>query len=165
MLPSWYDASNVGTLRNPNLQRAAEDGFKFGQDNNIPASVLARDSRVILSIIDEQNDFVSPDGALCVPGAVKDTDRLNRFIYSNIAGITHILASLDTHYQYQCFHPFNWIAGPNNPSLPEGAHPAPFTVITLDNLNKGIWRPSRNANRMRDMIKQLETNAKKMLCI
>lgn len=175
MIPSYYDSSRCGKFLIPNLDQAASAGKQYAKDNGIKSSHLPGTPNVILSVIDAQLDFISPEGNLCVPGAVADTDRLNKFIYNNVNKISHIIPSLDTHYLFQPFHRFNWIAGPN-PTVHSygpkkgmlyepGEHPDAFTLITSNNLDSGVWLPTRNPQRMRNMITKLEQQHKKTLCV
>ncbi len=171
--PSWYDAKDCGVLRLPNLDRAASTGVEFGKKEGIPKCQKWQNDTesVILSVIDCQVDFVCPDGTLAVPGAIDDTDRLNRFIYANPRKLSHILASLDSHYLFQVFHRFNWIAGShptsrvNGVSYFEGEHPGPFTVITLQDVKDDVWRPVRHPKEMMRYLGELEQTHKKQLCI
>ena len=172
-VPTFYDATKCGTMFKPECDAACAEGFAFGQTHGIKASShKGNDPRVILAIIDMQVDFCNPTwGNLYVPGAEKDIDRLCQFIFANPAHISHVVASLDTHYIYQPFHRFNWVAGPTPGQRPdgtfytEGEHPDPFTVITLADVNNGKWLPSRMPNRMRIMLEKLEAGGKKQLCI
>lgn len=175
MVPSYYAKTGIdprcGKLIKPELDRAASEGSIYATQNNIlPPN--DKDPKVILSVIDQQLDFISPDiGNLCVPGAVEDVDRLNRFIYNNIGQITNIVASLDTHYLFQPFHRFNWAAGPkpttrqNGVPYKTGEHPDPFTLISKKSIDDGNWLALRNPKHMNEMITSLETNSKKTLCI
>lgn len=171
--PSWYDSKDCGVLRFPDLDRAANTGAAHGKAESILKCQQWQNDQegVILSVIDCQLDFVCPDGSLAVPGAVEDTDRLCRFIFGNVGRISHILASLDSHYLFQPFHRFNWIAGtrptsrPAGSSYKEGEHPDPFTVITLENIKSDAWRPLRHPTKMLEYLRELETTHKKQLCI
>jgi len=172
-VPSWYNTSDCGVLRLPNLDRAATAGADFAKANGIKKAQNWQNESpsIVLSVIDCQVDFTNPDGALFVPGSVEDTDRLNRFIYSNVASISHVLASLDSHYLFQPFHRFNWVAGTKPTShadgtaYQEGDHPDPFTIITLKDVRDGAWMPLRHPKAMQSYLKNLETTAKKQLCI
>ena len=172
-VPTWHDVSTCGTLRMPNLDRAAVEGSEYGKFNNITKCQKWRNDgeSVVLSVIDCQLDFIHPEGALSVPGAVDDTDRLCRFIYNNVGQISHIVASLDTHYLYQPFHRFNWVAGSKPTSRPsglvysEGENPDPFTVITAQNIREDTWRPLRHPVEMQKYLDALEQESKKQLCI
>lgn len=175
-VPSYYDTSKCGTLFAPNVDLAATMGREYGRANKIPPSSKSGQPKIIVSPIDVQIDFIDPViGKLAVPGAVQDTDRLNRFIYNNVDKITHIVASLDTHYLFQCFHRLNWEAGENPVSHANGPlkgqpyqtgdNPDAFTLISLESVTNGAWRPVRHPTHMMQMLAELEQNSKKTLCI
>jgi nicotinamidase-related amidase len=65
--------------------------------------------------------------------AVEDNTRLCRFIYENLHVITEIHATLDTHKAAQIFHALFWVNQ-------EGEHPAPMTVISVEDVEAGLWR-------------------------
>jgi len=171
--PHFYDATRCGTLFRPDLLAAANEGIQFARDNDIPSTAEDKTQNVILSIIDNQVDFTNPDlGNLYVAGAEQDLDRLCQFIFNNVGSISHVLASLDTHYLYQPFHAFMWMAGAKNTlskttgqPYQEGEHPDPFTLISKQDIDDGVWRPCRLPTRMREMIEKLEQDGKKTLCI
>lgn len=52
--------------------------------------------RVLFLGIDVQQDFMD-NGALGVPGAHGDVERMTQFIYNNMDKITNIAVSIDTH--------------------------------------------------------------------
>lgn len=172
-IPSWHESSRCGTLRLPELHRAAADGAAFAAANSIKKCQKWQDddTAIVLSVIDCQLDFIHPEGALCVPGATGDTDRLCRFVYENLSSISHIVASLDTHYLYQPFHAFNWVAGsspstrPSGQAYMSGEHPEPFTIITAKDVRDDVWRPLRHPVKMQVYLEKLEAHAKKQLCI
>ena len=172
MVPSFYDPSRCGTLVKPDLAMAAREGAKAAASGIKPTQKRGgSDPFVVLVIIDNQVDFTSPQGNLFVPGSVEDLDRLNRFIYANVGQISHILASLDTHFLYQPFFAHNWIAGSNPARKQDGTYyvegdiPDPFTIITLEDVRHNTWLPTRMPNRMQEMLRQLENSRKKSLCI
>lgn len=114
--------------------------------------------RRLLLCIDVQNDFME-GGALAVPGSIGDVERITRFIYNNMGGISRIMCSLDTHIAYQIFHPCWW-------KDPAGNHPDPYTTITYDDIKKGYWYPvTNNPKESIDYVKNLEMLGKKQLCI
>ncbi len=91
-------------------------------------------------LVDCQNSFCIPGFELFVAGrsgrgAVDDNIRLCRFIYENLAVITQIVCTMDTHKAVQIFHCAFWVDD-------AGAHPDPMTVITLDEVKKGKWKIS-----------------------
>lgn len=171
MVPAWYEPDKIGTMFRPNLDLAVQDGRDYARKHNIPAAASEGAGRMILAVIDMQADFINPPtsnypGSLCVPGAVGDVDRLCRFIFANVGKIDHIVASLDTHHLFQPFHPYHWQAGPK-PAVgyQPGDHPAPFTIIRLTDVQEGMWMPTRNPRRIMLMLKRLEQERKKNLCI
>ena len=116
--------------------------------------------RRLLLCIDVQKDFME-GGALGVPGSVGDVERLTRFIYNNMGGISRILCSLDTHTPHQIFHPCWWVNS-------AGDHPAPYTIITHDDVVHNRWRPVIGDPRISlEYLKELEKvgAGKKQLCI
>jgi nicotinamidase-related amidase len=60
-------------------------------------------------LIDLQNDFVNQGGALFVPGAPEDRDRLVKFIYKFGGRIDQIALSLDTHVDIHIHAPTWWV--------------------------------------------------------
>ncbi len=88
----------------------------------------------LLLIIDMQNDFCKPGGALYVEGAGNDIIRLGKFISEFSDRIDHIIMTQDNHQVIDISHPEFWEDQNKN-------HPAPFTVINTENIRKGIWKP------------------------
>lgn len=116
--------------------------------------------RTLLLCIDVQKDFME-GGALGVPGSIADVERLTRFIYNNMGGLTRIMCSLDTHSPHQIFHPCWWQNG-------AGDHPAPYTIITHGDVVHDRWRPViDNPQISLEYLKELEKvgAGKKQLCI
>src|SRR6266851_504030 len=132
-LPRFYDRVAVGTLY---LERAAlvtDAANEARARHRIPE---ARDDRERIGAfgIDCQVAFCTPGASLFVPGAVEDTVRAIEWLYRNLPRVTTLVLSLDTHSVHQIFHPAAWVDA-------EGRHPAPFTVITTDDVRHGRWRP------------------------
>jgi hypothetical protein len=85
-------------------------GKQWGMDHNYSSAITADPKNGnALIIVDGNGDFVIPNGALAVPGAMGDMDRVVRWIYQNLGRIDHIVASMDAHYPIQIFHPAFWI--------------------------------------------------------
>ncbi|MCU0496719.1 MAG: hypothetical protein MUF87_05125 [Anaerolineae bacterium] len=146
---------NVDQIYEPNFQAAYESGLASFQR---PAS---KDSpRVLAWLIDVQVDFVfpAPIGRLTVPNALEDTRRTLQWIYQNVHQITQIAASLDTHTPFQIFYP-SWWRDSN------GKHPAPFTVISAEDVRKGIWQPTTEPVWSIRYLEELEQHGKKQLMI
>ncbi len=151
--PLIYDPSRIGNLFYPDVAAIDADA----QAANLPAA--AEDKRKIhLVIIDMQIDFCHTQGSLHVPGAVGDIQRTIEFIYNNAARITNITCSLDSHLPHQIFHPAWWADA-------DGNHPAPFTMITYEDIKKGAWQPLIAPEQSTNYVKILEKQAKKTLTI
>jgi nicotinamidase/pyrazinamidase len=91
-----------------------------------------------LLAIDCQNDFATNDpkgykGSLYVTGADQDMIRLAKFINRVGDKIDDIHATLDSHRTVQVFNEIFW-------KNSTGAHPNPFTIISVDDVEKGVWQ-------------------------
>lgn len=116
--------------------------------------------RRALILVDEQNDFISPQGALPVKGAVDDTKKLIEHIYNNLNEYTEIFLTLDTHSTYSIFHPTAWGMGKGGVT-----EVPPFTEITAEKLDKGEIIPLLSPGKQLDYVKALEENSKKKLVV
>lgn len=110
-----------------------------------------------LLIIDPQNDFCDPKGALYVPGATTDIINVSNFITKDIDQI-HI--TLDTHNQIDISHPIWWVDKNKR-------HPDPFTIITYDDIENEKWTTTipQFFTRSKEYVKTLEQSGKYSLCI
>lgn len=98
-------------------------------------------AHVSLLLIDPQNDFCDiPDAlrlpcapALPVSGAHNDMLRLAAFIERVGRGLTDVHVTLDSHNPFDIAHPAWWLTE-------SGENPAPFTVLTSDDLSSGRYR-------------------------
>ncbi|MDR1885675.1 MAG: isochorismatase family protein [Synergistaceae bacterium] len=91
-----------------------------------------------LVIVDPQNDFCDPGGALYVEGAAGDVERLSRHIAGSGRKYSDIIVSLDSHDAVAVFHPKFWVDENSRP-------PAPFTAITPDDFGRK-WRTASAEN-------------------
>ena len=99
--------------------------------------------------IDPQNDFMdSPGAALPVPGANADMSRLATMIGRIGRKLDDIHVTLDSHRKIDVGHPGMW-------KNADGKSPAPFTIISADDLRNGIWAP-RNPAFARHFITSVE---------
>jgi nicotinamidase-related amidase len=94
--------------------------------------------RIALLAVDVQNTFCIPDFELYVggrsgTGAVDDNRRLAEFLYRNLAAITQVFPSLDTHHAMQIFHAI-WLVDAG------GAHPDPYTLVSPEDVADGRWQ-------------------------
>ena len=130
--------------------------FALAEKEDFSPSVQDAPRRLLLAI-DVQKDFIE-GGALAVPGSIGDVERITRFIYNNMAGLSSIMCSLDTHTPHQIFHPCWWVNE-------NGDHPGPYTVITYADVEANRWRPIIGAQESLKYLKELESTAKKQLCV
>ncbi|MDR1583219.1 MAG: isochorismatase family protein [Prevotellaceae bacterium] len=88
----------------------------------------------LLLIIDAQYDFCDEKGSLYVPGAEKDMERLASFIKNSENKFRDIVLSQDNHQVIDISHPAFW-------TDKNGENPAPFTHITVEDVENGVWTP------------------------
>src|SRR3989344_2482463 len=133
---SLWSGKNVGKLYAPQKNVVYAEGEAFARSKGLPSA--AEDTfKVAVLLVDEQVDFVHSDGALSVPGAIDDTIRLCEWIIRGTQSgqLTHIAGSLDSHVPLQIFFPPWWI------NTQTGELPAPFTPITVADIENGLWAP------------------------
>lgn len=102
-----------------------------------------------LLIIDMQNDFVLLNGALSVPGAEDDAQRVHDFIVNNKRSINHISATLDSHHPIHIANPVFWKDA-------NGNHPTLFTVISPQDIRDGKWQTSFHPQWAVKYVEELE---------
>ena len=136
-IPPHFDAERVGDVwRVPYQERAAQAALWAKEHGVSPA---AEDGvRVCLVTVDVQNTFCVPGFELFVgghsgTGAVDDNRRLCAFLYRNLAMITRVIPTMDTHQAMQIFHPIYLVNE-------RGEHPAPFTLVSAEDVEQGVWR-------------------------
>jgi nicotinamidase/pyrazinamidase len=95
---------------------------------------MTTDPTIALLIIDAQFDFCAPEGALFVPGAVEDVQRLATLIGGAKDRIRHLVVTLDTHQVLDIAHPGFW-------ENANGKSPEPFTLLSSADVAAGVWRP------------------------
>ncbi len=115
-----------------------------------------KETRTALVLIDYQHDFVNPTGALAVPGAQDDVARLLTWLGAH--EITTLYVSLDTHLPLHIFYPAWWQDA-------EGKTVAPFTAITVDDVESGRFIAQFDPDWSLYYVKQLARSAQKELMI
>ena len=135
--PDFYTPETVGTVFRVNYADIATAAISYRSKYGLQ-SASTDQNKTWLLLVDVQNTFCIPGFELFVGGrtgmgAVDDNQRLCEFIYRNLAAITHISATLDTHMAMQIFHPLFFVNV-------AGAHPAPYTDIHLEDLLTGKWK-------------------------
>jgi nicotinamidase-related amidase len=145
-LPEFYEPDRVGEVWRVPYEERAREGRAWAEQHRIRPS--AQDSlRICLLAVDVQNTFCIPGFELFVggrsgTGAVDDNRRLCEFVYRNLGAITQVVPSLDTHQAAQVFHAV-WLVDE------EGNHPAPYTLVSADDVESGRWRVNPAAAKSR----------------
>lgn len=116
--------------------------------------------RIDLLIIDPQIDFCQPGGALYVTNAENDMKRLSNMVNRIGHKINRIHVTLDSHHLVDIAHPIWWRNS-------KGENPAPFTIITAQEVKNGVWRTHTPnfAKRSLEYLEALESGGRYPLCI
>lgn len=136
-LPPHFDPGMAaGVWKVPYLQLAGE-AHDWAKAHGIVPACDDR-FRICLVAVDIQNTFCIPGYDLYVAGrsgtgAVDDSRRLCEFVYRNLGSITQICPTMDSHDAMQIFHPLFLVNA-------RGEHPAPFTMITEEDIREGTWK-------------------------
>jgi nicotinamidase-related amidase len=158
-LPPHWDPDAVTEVRQvPYEERAAEAAAWGAAHAFAPARDDAR--RVCLLLVDCQNTFCTPGFELFVPGAPDDNRRLCEFLYRNLGSITQVVPTLDTHHALQVFHA-SWLVDA------EGRHPPPYTVVSVQDVQDGVWRTADPAEQQRllEYVRALEAGGRYRLAV
>ncbi|MEJ2599656.1 MAG: hypothetical protein P8Z00_15070 [Anaerolineales bacterium] len=136
-LPPHFDPERVSQVWRVPYQIRARQADEWAERYAIqPAS--KDEFRITLLGIDIQNTFCIPEYGLFVGGssgrgAVDDNRRLVEFIYKNLARITEIVATMDTHQALQIFHPIFLVNK-------DGENPQPLTLVSAQDVETGKWK-------------------------
>lgn len=136
-IPPHFAADRIGEVWKVPYQERADAAEDWAKQYRIPPAA-ADERRICLLLVDVQNTFCIPGFELFVAGAsgtgaVDDNRRLCEFIYRNLGAISEICLTMDTHQAMQIFHSIFLINE-------KGQHPAPFSVITPQDIETGKWR-------------------------
>jgi nicotinamidase-related amidase len=139
-VPSHVDLDRVGEVWRVDYEARFREAQAWANGQGVKPA--ARDERrVCLLAVDLQNTFCTPGFELFVAGrsgtgGVEDSGRLCSFVYRNLAAITEIVATLDTHQAFQIFHASFLVD-------PDGRHPDPYTLVTEADVAEGRWSVDR----------------------
>lgn len=119
--------------------------------------------KIDLLIIDPQMDFMdhpNRTGSLAVPGAHADMTRLTKLVKDFGSSLNDIHVTLDSHHVLDIAHPTWWMDS-------KGNAPAPFTLISVDDVKAGKWRARipEFAKRSAEYVQQLADEGRYMLVI
>lgn len=136
-LPPHFDPGRVREVWRVPYEERAREAAQWAKRHRIPPAANDR-FRICIVAVDVQNTFCIPGHELYVggqsgTGAVDDSRRLCEFIYRNIDVITEICPTMDTHHAMQIFHAIYLVNE-------KGEHPAPFTLVSAEDVRKGAWR-------------------------
>jgi nicotinamidase-related amidase len=143
-IPRHFDPARVGEVWTVPYEERAREAEAWAREHEIaPAAQDAQ--RVCLVVVDVQNTFCLPQFELFVggrsgTGAVDDNRRLCEFVYRNLGAITEIVPTLDTHRPLQIFHAAFLVDQ-------DGRHPDPYTLVSADDVERGLWRADPAAAR------------------
>lgn len=136
-IPKFFRPERVSAVWRVPYQERSVDAEEWAKKHNIQPA--ATDTfRVCLLPVDVQNTFCIPGFELFVggrsgTGAVDDNRRLCEFIYRNLDVITEICPTMDTHQAMQIFHNIFLVNE-------KGEHPAPFTLVSEEDIQQGVWK-------------------------
>jgi nicotinamidase-related amidase len=136
-LPPHYEPDRVGEVWRVPYEERAREARAWAAEHGV-GSAAENGFRICLVAVDVQNTFCVPGFELFVAGrsgtgAVDDNVRLCEFVYRNLAAITEIVPTLDTHRAMQIFHAV-WLVDE------DGNHPEPYTLVSPDDVETGRWR-------------------------
>jgi nicotinamidase-related amidase len=136
-VPPHFGPDKVGEVWKVPYEERARDASQWAKRHKIRPAADDR-FKICVVAVDVQNTFCIPGYELYVggrsgTGAVDDNRRLCEFIYRNIDVITEICPTMDTHHAMQIFHAIYLVDD-------KGEHPAPFTLVSGDDVRKGRWR-------------------------
>jgi nicotinamidase-related amidase len=142
-VPAHYRQEKVGEVWKVSYHERAAEARDWAEQYHIKRASYDT-FRICLVAVDVQNTFCIPGFELYVAGrsgtgAVDDNRRLCEFIYRNLNVITQICPTMDTHQIMQIFHAIYLVND-------EGEHPAPFTLISVDDIERGVWKFNKALN-------------------
>jgi len=158
-LPPHWNPNQVEEVWRVHYEQRAEEAEAWaGRHGVAPARDDTR--RVCLLAVDVQNTFCTPGFELFVPGAPGDNRRLCEFIYRNLGAITQIVPTLDTHQAAQIFHAA-WLVDA------EGRHPAPYTIVSAEDVEQEVWRAADPAeqDQLLHYVRELEAGGRYRLTV
>jgi len=156
-LPSFYDDARVGSLYLERAARVTEEARRYAVEHRVRP---AREDRLRIAAfgIDAQVAFCQPEASLFVPGAVEDSQRTLRWLYTHLDRLTGLVFSMDTHRVFQIFHPAWW-------QDEDGQPPPPLTVITPADVRSGRWRATRHPEESLAYCERLESTGRYVLTV
>ena len=136
-IPPHFDPNKVGQVWKVPYEDRAREAAQWAKQHLVQPAANDR-FKISLIAVDVQNTFCIPEYELYVggrsgTGAIDDNRRLCEFIYRNLDVITEICPTMDTHQAIQIFHAIYLVND-------RGEHPAPFTLVSEEDIKKGVWK-------------------------
>ena len=136
-IPPHFEFERVGQVWRVPYQERTAQAASWARAHGVRPAEEDR-LRICLVVVDVQNTFCVPGLELFVggrsgSGAVDDNRRLCAFLYHNLASITRVIPTMDTHHAMQIFHPVYLVNQ-------RGEHPEPFTLVSVEDVERGVWR-------------------------
>src|SRR5262245_25529216 len=158
-LPPHWDPDRIEEIRRVPYETRADEATAWAAAHGIGPG-REDERRVGLLLVDCQNTFCTPGFELFVPGAPDDNRRLCEFVYRNLGAITQIIPTLDTHSALQVFHA-SWLVDS------EGRHPAPYTIVSVQDVEDGAWRAADPAEQAElvEYVRALEAGGRYRLMV
>ncbi|MCP3145258.1 cysteine hydrolase family protein [Pyxidicoccus xibeiensis] len=156
-MPRFHEDARAGQLQLERGAEVADEARRYAAEHRVRP---AREDtlRIAAFGIDVQVAFCTPGASLFVPGAVEDTQRALRWLYSHLDRVTELVFSLDTHRAFQIFHPAWWRDA-------EGRPPPPLSVITAADVRAGRWQATRFPEESLAYCERLEASGRYVLTI
>jgi len=139
-VPTFFKEKNAFEVDyNPDQAKLFAEADGYAKKHGIKPSGSDQ-KKVHLLLIDVQKDFCFPQGSLYVggrsgKGAMEDNAKIAKFMYENMARLTDVTCTLDTHFPFQIFFSSFWLDKDDKPV------PA-FTTITSDMVKAGDVKPN-----------------------
>ena len=139
-LPSFHDPKNAERFAYAPDEQAVFNAASAHRKAHAIRPAASDALNVHLLLIDVQKDFCFPQGSLFVGGrsgrgAMDDNRRIAELVYKNLATISQITTTMDTHFAYQIFFPSFWVDREGEPLT---AH----REITSQQIDAGEVRPN-----------------------
>ena len=136
-LPPHWTPDRVGEVWRVDYAARFRDAERWREQHALRPAADDR-FRIALVVVDVQNTFCTPGFELFVAGrtgtgALDDSRRLSEFVYRNLASLTQIVPTLDTHQALQIFHRILLVDE-------QGDTPEPLTLVTAADVEAGHWR-------------------------
>jgi nicotinamidase-related amidase len=173
-VPPHFDPGRVGEVWRVDYEARAAEAEEWARHYGVPPAAEDR-RRLCLLAVDVQNTFCAPGFELFVAGrsgrgAVEDNVRLCEFLYRNLARITDVVLTMDTHQALQIFHAAALVGE-------DGGRPAAYTLVSVEDVERGVWRfdpdvarslgmsPEEGEEHLRHYVRRLAEGGKYELTI